>query len=691
MRSIFILCVLLILSVAGHSQIRYLVGKLDAAQQGGGVVSPGGGVVIVKYNMATRLLQHYGNYRGLTAAISNQHIHTAPPGSNGPVTVQLTSTGGTYGYITGSQVLTPAQEASLLAGNMYTNVHTPTYPGGEIRAQLTLTTDGQTDFVNARLQGAQSVPPNSSAGTGVVNAVIDRATHMLYLTSYYSGLTTAASNAYIHLGAPGTNGVVIVPLIYVTDTAGTLDTARVINTTDEANILSGNTYVNVHTSTYPGGEIRGQLSRLSQMHFFASPLEGAQEVPPNASTAKGTVIVRYDTATKQLELVGDYQNLTTTISGSHIHGPAAPGANAPVLFTLNNTGGIIGVLTGTFTLTPAQQADLFAGNMYVNVHSTTFPGGEIRGQLMPTTVGESQVIVGSLSASQSVATPAVSSPGTGASLVLLDRVTNKLFLTANFSGLTSNITNAHIHAGRTGSNGSVVVPLSFAGTTAGTLSGTATIRPTLTDSIINGLTYVNIHTSTYPSGEIRGQLADLVLPVKLGYFTGYKDRNKVALVWEAQSEEHMQHYEVEQQNTITGKWVNKKIVKATGVAPAKYTAIDEPTDYGKSYVIYRLLMLGKDGQVEYSPVVKINTGSAEAELVIKSNPVGSSLNFQVTGLKNNDLIQVYVIDQTGRKVFNERRNAFGLHTINTASLPAGIYTLAVQAGDNVVQERFIKQ
>ena len=60
----------------------------------------------------------------------------------------------------------------------------------------------------------------------------------------------------------------------------------------------------------------------SQTTYLKAVLEGAQEVPANASTASGIVIVKYNTTTRYLSLTGDYQNLSATISGSHIHSPA---------------------------------------------------------------------------------------------------------------------------------------------------------------------------------------------------------------------------------------------------------------------------------------------------------------------------------------------------------------------------------
>jgi hypothetical protein len=694
MKMISILVTLLLSSILSEAQFKYLKGTLQASQVGGTVNSNGSGVVIVRYNTVTRLLEHFGNYRGLTATITNQHIHTGAPGVSGPVTIPLAGTGGTSGGLTGSQVLTVAQETDLLAGNMYTNIHTSTYPSGEIRGQLTQTTDGQTEFLNARLQGAQSTPPNPSLATGNANVLIDKATHTLYLTSTYTGLTTAANNAHIHVGAPGASGAVIIPLIFVTGTSGTLDTSRVITTTDEASILAGNTYVNVHTSTYPAGEIRGQLTKLSQIRYLANALQGSQQVPSNASTARGTVIVKYDTLSNFLELVGDYQDLSATISGSHIHGPfGPPGTNTAVLFNLTNSGGTTGTLTGTATLTQAQEVDLLAGNMYANVHSTgAFAGGEIRGQLLLTTAGETQYMVGNLQASQSVATPAVVSSGVGTATVLVDKTASKVYVTGSFSGLTSNITATHIHGGAAGGTGAVVVPLTFGGTTSGTVSGTATIRSTFADSMINGLTYLNIHTVNYGGGEIRAQLADLVLPVKLIYFNGYRNQNQVTLLWESAQESSLSQYEIEQQNVEAGNWITKTTVFARGgTAPTTYKTNDVPLIGKGNYAIYRLKMIDKDGRFSYSPIVRINFKDAKAELTILQNPVtNGELKYSITGLENNKALDVMVIDYNGKVVLKTSGQSFMNSKVNVSSLASGMYQLIIKSDELLLKQSFLK-
>jgi hypothetical protein len=63
------------------------------------------------------------------------HIHQGAKGANGPVIVPLTKNGDTYSVPDGRK-LTPPQMDALKAGNLYVNVHSDRYKGGEIRAQL---------------------------------------------------------------------------------------------------------------------------------------------------------------------------------------------------------------------------------------------------------------------------------------------------------------------------------------------------------------------------------------------------------------------------------------------------------------------------------------------------------------------------------------------------------------------------
>jgi len=63
------------------------------------------------------------------------HIHQGAKGTNGPVIVPLDKKGDTYSVPAGRK-LNPAQVKALQAGNLYVNVHSNRYKGGEVRAQL---------------------------------------------------------------------------------------------------------------------------------------------------------------------------------------------------------------------------------------------------------------------------------------------------------------------------------------------------------------------------------------------------------------------------------------------------------------------------------------------------------------------------------------------------------------------------
>ena len=690
MKQISILAFVLLFSFAARSQMTYLKAELQGSQEVPPTASTASGISIVKYNTTTKVLELTGNYTNLSSVITASHIHSpAPIGTNAPVLITLINTGGTTGTLSVTATLTPAQEVDLLAGNMYVNVHTGNIPSGEIRGQLTATTAGQSVYMTGRVQGAQEVPPNGSTAMGTVTTLLDRSTNMVYLTGSYSGLTTAANASHIHRAPVLTAGDVFVSLVFTPATSGTIHVASAVSETDEAEMVAGNSYVNIHTATYPGGEIRGQLTVLAQQIFLKAVLQGAQEVPANTSPGRGTVIVRYNTQTKTLELFGDYQNVASAVTASHIHSPAAPGTNAGILFPITNTAGTSGGLSATAILTPAQEVELLTGLMYVNVHTTLVPGGEIRGQLTTTTAGQTQFLTGMFSGGQEV--PANTSTATGAVVVLLDKATNEVFLTGTFTGLTTNASAAHIHRGPAGVAGPVSVPISFTPAMVGTVTGNATVSSSLADSMIAGNTYVNVHNATFPGGEIRAQLGNLVLPLTFKYFNGYKQSNKVALVWESAQEQNLSYYEVEQQ-LEPGQWIKKATVAASGGnTGAKYSLTDEPATVKGGYVIYRLKMVDIDKKFSYSSIIKLNFAKVKGELFITTNPVyNGELRYNITGLASDKKIQVSVIDYMGRVLLQKTASSITNNNLKISALPAGMYRLQVRSDDMLLQKSFTK-
>jgi hypothetical protein len=111
-------------------------------------------------------------------------------------------------------------------------------------------------------------------------------------------------------------------------------------------------------------------------------LSGASEVPANDSTGKGLANLTFDAASKTLTWNVTFSGLTGPATMAHFHGPAAVGANAPVVIVLGGAG-LTSPFSGQAKLTDAQQADMLAGKWYMNIHTAAHAGGEIRGQVHP--------------------------------------------------------------------------------------------------------------------------------------------------------------------------------------------------------------------------------------------------------------------------------------------------------------------
>ncbi len=108
-------------------------------------------------------------------------------------------------------------------------------------------------------------------------------------------------------------------------------------------------------------------------------LAGANEVPAVVSSASGRVDATYTASSNTLTWKVSYTGLSGPVTGAHFHGPAKAGQNAGVVVPA--TGSMASPISGSATLTPAQAADLTAGNWYFNLHTAANPGGEIRGQV----------------------------------------------------------------------------------------------------------------------------------------------------------------------------------------------------------------------------------------------------------------------------------------------------------------------
>jgi hypothetical protein len=128
-------------------------------------------------------------------------------------------------------------------------------------------TKGGTEL-KATLAGANEVPgPGDPDGTGNASIRLMSGLGVICFTLNVDKIVLPASAAHIHVGAAGVAGNVVVPLKAPTATAPNATTGSATGCTNVARTLVSQIlanpagyYVNVHTTDYPNGAVRGQLS-----------------------------------------------------------------------------------------------------------------------------------------------------------------------------------------------------------------------------------------------------------------------------------------------------------------------------------------------------------------------------------------------------------------------------------------------
>lgn len=234
------------------------------------------------------------------------------------------------------------------------------------------------------------------------------------------------------------------------------------------------------------------------------PLAAVNENPqPTGRTESGSATVKVysdNSITVDAMLVGfsSADNLTA----AHFH-TGDPVTNGPVVLDLKPTftgsmlkASVSAVRTSLIDSIKAGSADL-----YLNIHSSQVGSGLVRGQLFNPVMFATTV---ALSGANEV--PAVSTTATGTSLL---RITedNKLYSKITVTNLEASdaLTMAHIHTGAAGVNGGVLIGLCSSAADFG-ITKIYTPTSTVINSIKADALYVNVHSTTRPSGILRGQI-----------------------------------------------------------------------------------------------------------------------------------------------------------------------------------------
>lgn len=141
-----------------------------------------------------------------------------------------------------------------------------------------------TIFLTATLTGSQETPPNTSPGVGAAAFMLDDVQGTLMSAVSFAGLITptllddANTSAHIHLAPPGVAGPIIRP--YPTAPIGVTsgmftDVWTGLTSSDITALETGGTYINIHTTAFPAGEIRGQITTVPEPGALVLGVTGA--------------------------------------------------------------------------------------------------------------------------------------------------------------------------------------------------------------------------------------------------------------------------------------------------------------------------------------------------------------------------------------------------------------------------------
>jgi hypothetical protein len=467
------------------------------------------------------------------------------------------------------------------------------------------------------------------------------------------------------------------------------------------------------------------LSVNAEIFPFHNTYTGAQEVPPNGSPGKGTIVGTYNDVTNTISYTIIFSGLVSPTVAAHFHAPAPPGVNAPVI--IGHAGFPLGVTSGkysnTHVITDVQEAQLFSSLWYSNIHTSMFPGGEIRAQIVLGDPSTTFTFNNTYSGSQEV--PPNASPGTGTIIGSYNHVTNTISYAIIFSGLLSPTVAAHFHApAPPGVNAPVIIghagfPL---GVSSGTYSNTHVISDLQEFQLFSGLWYSNIHTSMFPGGEIRTQIIltppcappvisnlsaspnslwppnhkmrDVVVnytttsncpgPVSCNLtvtsnepVNGNGDGN-TAPDWTV-TDDHRVKLRAERSGNGSGR-IYTITVTCTGPfgnVSTNSTTVTVPHDMGRSI---------QSG----ASLSEIENNGGDLAFKIAPNPGYSYFTLNIQTSNNADRISVRISDLAGRLV-DSRKDLTGSQTIRIGEqLKAGVYILQLRQGNKTEQIKLIK-
>jgi hypothetical protein len=325
----------------------------------------------------------------LNGPITNAELRFGDYGVAGPLAADIT------GFITGvnstivaGSISTNAQLLdSLFSGRVYLNISTAAVPTGIVRSQL-INRKGLSFDANGT--GAQMVPAITSIGQSVCVLRLSTNLDTLYFDAVADSLSSNLDYAHMHVGnfgfPYGAVQVDFTPFINGSRVKGMV-TGVSSGSTIYRMLISNVSFV-FHTALRPNGELRGQIIRYAREGYTIN-MNGEQVVPAVTSVAYGAGIVSTDRFDDNAHYVWNAGSLSATATGAHFHKNKI-GFNGPQIYDMTS----IMLATGTdvsaegfWTSTdatpflPVNSLQLNKDSVYLDIHNSVFPNGEIRGQV----------------------------------------------------------------------------------------------------------------------------------------------------------------------------------------------------------------------------------------------------------------------------------------------------------------------
>ncbi|MGB0166600.1 MAG: CHRD domain-containing protein [Luteibaculum sp.] len=546
----------------------------------------------------------------LNAELESVQIHEGVSGEDGPPVMVLDSAVFRNKVNT---VITDSLLADLLPrmfeGELYVNAYSENFPiRGNARGQITLERDFSF-FTN--LDTIQTVPQSESSNAfASANFKLDQNADSLQVKLATVGLEEEITGIHLHRGVEGETGPVIVDLTPLLQEELRIDSLIALpdslSSVMKQYVENGEIYLNIHTSSNPAGEIRGQALSSTDLYFdFYAEDENATQNPLFTSNVAmaGHAYLNSTFDTLRYFFVYELDSLSADplTTSFNLNG-------VPAKILTADSGRISGVWTASDPTQPLNAAaitGLLQNQVSIQISTTLNPAGELSG------IGERALrdaYVFDLDTNQVVSLVTVNELPLGAGMITVNtRGTNAHYMMAwdNLSGETLQNT---ISAGLPDETGPQLFDLNNENNGAfGYLTTNEGFNASAVDLFNRDSAYVRVSTMQNPNAELRGNL----------------NRN----------------YRETQTTSIR------------------------------------------------------KNGDLLAGLRMVPNPAGDVVDLQLQS-KSNTLASITIFDRIGKRVFSVNtslRQGNNIVKLDLSGLERGYYLLNVNANSSVVSDKFIKQ